>query len=272
VRVPLRRKAFVAMVLGFIWGVLLLVAVNINGFALVVLLLPAGVLAGLSVARSCPSAPVMARLRSQPASRDRGNRGVGSGLLSSDNYPLAVGIGAAVVCPLAGLAGPKPVFLSAALFALLGAVLLVRAPGGAPFAVLLSVAVCLPALGTGSVVAASYQGSNEGFALVAALCAYDVGSFLMGHARGAVGGPLGVAGGVLSVAVVAVAAAAVLDPPFAGNRPWVMFGMVAVLAPLGVYVLDLLVGARRMPAVRRVDSFVLAAPAWVAALPFVLHH
>jgi hypothetical protein len=38
-----------------------------------------------------------------------------------------------------------------------------------------------------------------------------------------------------------------------------------------VLLLDTLTGKKRMPAVRRVDSYVLAAPAWIAAVPFVLH-
>jgi hypothetical protein len=273
-RVPFRRKPIVPFFLGFVWGVLLLVAVNVSGLALAVLLVPAGALAAFSLARSSPETHLidsvrrLLRVRGRPqpraARRPRPEA-------ADANLPAAVGVSAAVACPLAGLGGPVPAFALLALFAAGGTVVLLRSPRSVARAAILSVAVCLPALGTASVVASYHQGSNEGFALVAGLCAYDVGSFLMGNARGALGGPLGVAGGVLSVAVVAITVAALLDPPFAGNRPWLLYGVVAVAAPLGVFVLDTLAGKKRMPAVRRLDSYVLAAPAWVAVVPYVLH-
>jgi hypothetical protein len=272
--VPLRRKPIVPFFLGFVWGALLLVAVNVSGLALAVLLVPAGALAAFSIARCSPETHLIEglrrRLRIRGRPEPRTTRRPRPDLAGA-NVPTAVGISAAVACPLAGLEGPVPAFVLVVLFAVGGTLLLVPSPRGAARAAMLSVAVCLPALGTASVVASYHQGSNEGFALVAGLCAYDVGSFLMGNARGALGGPLGVAGGVLSVAVVAIAVAAVLDPPFAGNRPWLLFGIVAVAAPLGVLLLDTLTGKKRMPAVRRIDSYVLAAPAWIAAVPFVLH-
>ena len=267
------------MLLGLLWGALLLVAVNLSVLLLTVVLISASAIAALSIARSSPGTSVSDELRrrlavkarqgdtSWPAKPSR-RTAVRAG---SRGTPTAIGVAAAVICPLSGLAGPVPVFVVAGLAIACGAVLLARPPAGIAAALALSVAVCLPALGAGSVVASAHQGSNESFALVAALCAYDVGSFFMGDSRGALGGWSGIAGGVASVGVVAIAVAAALDPPFGGNRAWILFGIVACAAPLGVFLVDVLVGARRMPAVRRIDSFVLAAPAWVAAVPFVLH-
>jgi hypothetical protein len=170
------------------------------------------------------------------------------------------------------MGGPLPALVVVGIAFGGGVILLARPPGGLRAAAATSFAVCLPALGAASVVAAFHQDSTDAFALVAALCAYDAGSFLMGDSMGALGGPIGILGGVASVAVVAFTVAAVLDPPFSGSRPWIMFGVVAFAAPLGIFLLDVMVRARRMPAVRRIDSLVLAAPAWVVAVPLLLHH
>jgi hypothetical protein len=50
-----------------------------------------------------------------------------------------------------------------------------------------------------------------------------------------------------------------------------MFGALAVLAPLGVALADRLVGGHRLPALRRLDSLLLAGPMWVVAVAVVLH-
>jgi hypothetical protein len=122
-----------------------------------------------------------------------------------------------------------------------------------------------------SIVLARGQGTNEAVALAGAICAYDVGSFLMGNSRTALGGPVGVLFGWLSVAVVAVFVAAILDPPFSGVRPWILFGTVALLAPVGVILADRIVNGLRLPALRRLDAMILACPAWVLMMAFVLH-
>jgi hypothetical protein len=80
-----------------------------------------------------------------------------------------------------------------------------------------------------------------------------------------------VVGGLLTVAVVAVFTAAAIDPPFSGDRPWIVFGLVGVLAPAGVALLSLVVSGVRLPALRRLDSLVLSGPAWVIAVALLLH-
>ena len=133
------------------------------------------------------------------------------------------------------------------------------------------VAALAPAVAATSVVVARHQGSNLALALVVALLAYDVGAFVMGNSRTALGGPVGVVFGLLSVAVVAVFVAALMDPPFSGSRPWLVFAAVAVSAPLGVRLGQMVAGGERLPAVRRVDSWFLAAPVWVLAAVLLLH-
>lgn len=133
------------------------------------------------------------------------------------------------------------------------------------------VAAAAPLVAAGSVVAARLQGASLALALVGACLAFDAGAFVIGNGRSALGGPAGVAAGMASVAVVALFVAAIMNPPFSGYRPWAVFGLVAVLAPAGVKLCERAVGGAVLPALRRLDSLVLAAPAWVVALAVVAH-
>jgi hypothetical protein len=85
------------------------------------------------------------------------------------------------------------------------------------------------------------------------------------------GGPVGVIVGMITVGVLAVFVAAVIVPPFSGRTPWVLLGLVAVLAPVGVYGAALIGRDRRLPALRRLDSLIFAGPAWVIAITYLLH-
>jgi hypothetical protein len=105
--------------------------------------------------------------------------------------------------------------------------------------------------------------------LLIAICLYDMASFLTGTgSRGGVGGAIV---GMLTVGIFAVLVAAVVVPPFSGNSPWILFGSVAFLAPLGVLAFGRIGPTVRLPAVRRLDSLFLAGPAWVIAVHLVLH-
>lgn len=70
--------------------------------------------------------------------------------------------------------------------------------------------------------------------------------------------------------MLAVLAAAVVNPPFSGDRAWVVFGLVAVLCPLGIILGRRVAGGVSLPALRRLDSLLLAGPAWVVASHLVL--
>jgi NhaP-type Na+/H+ or K+/H+ antiporter len=78
----------------------------------------------------------------------------------------------------------------------------------------------------------------------------------------------------VSVGILSVLVAAVLAPPFTGSSPWILGGIAAVLLPLGPIVCRPLIGRARsparVPALRRLDSVVLLAPAWPAAIALLL--
>ena len=84
------------------------------------------------------------------------------------------------------------------------------------------------------------------------------------------GGILGAVAGAVMVAILAFLVAATLVPPYSGHRPWVMLGLIAVLAPVGVQLARRL-GSAGLPALRRLDSLLLAGPVWVVAVAVVLH-
>jgi hypothetical protein len=186
----------------------------------------------------------------------------------------AVALAATPVVAVAAVAGAAPAI--AALVVVAGVTVFSLVGSASSRSSLLSLflgltAVIGPAVACMSVLLARGQGTNEGVALVGAICAYDVGSFLMGNARTATGGPAGVLFGWVSVGVVAVLVAAILNP-FSGARPWILFGLVALLAPAGVVLADRVVGGLRLPALRRIDSLILAGPAWVVGVALLLHH
>lgn len=99
-------------------------------------------------------------------------------------------------------------------------------------------------------------------ALVLLVSAYESGDFLIGSgAANAFEGPLA---GSAAVLVTALAVAAIGFPPF-GVGEAVLFGVaVAPLAVLGQLVGSVMLPHARAfaPALRRVDSLLLAAPAW----------
>lgn len=241
-----------------VWTVALVGAVVASSFLTAAVLAAVATVATVSAMRATES-------RSRSGSRSRRVSAV-----------LVAGVAAAALDPLAALGGP------------LAAVAVLIASGGLVAALVLAsgyaasarplrsaggrmVAASAPAVAATSVVVARHQGSNLALALVLATLAYDLGAFVMGNARTPLGGPLGVAFGVLSVAALAVLVAAVMNPPFSGSRPWVLFAAVAVLTPLGVRLGQAVAGAERLPAVRRLDSLFLAAPVWVLSVALLLH-
>lgn len=258
----------VLVVGGAVWAVLLAAVLVESSLLTAFVLIPMAALATVTGVRAAEP-----KGRGRSGSTGRSPRGRSAQKLSP---VLVAGVGAAVVDPLAALGGPILALAAVVLsFGVVGRLVL---PAGFESAVhplrgvagLLSTALG-PAVAATSIVVARHQGSTLALALVAALMLYDAGACLMGHGRTAVGGPVGVAFGAASVMVVAIFAAAVLNPPFAGSRPWFVFAMVTVLAPLGVKLAQVAVGQDRLPAVRRLDSWMLAAPAWVLATALLLH-
>ena len=165
--------------------------------------------------------------------------------------PLAVFT--AVALPLAALGGLSGAAIALAILGVAAMIVCVLVAGAsaqrpARTALALIVACLGPGIAAASVIVARGQGNDQAVALIAGVLAYDVGAFLMGDRRSVSGGPVAIAGGLVSVAVVALFVAAVMNPPFSGTRPWVLFGAVALFAPLGVLFLDLLFQERRLPA------------------------
>ena len=134
----------------------------------------------------------------------------------------------------------------------------------------LAVAVVGPAVAAISFIVADAQGANLGLTLALLVCLYDASCYVNGHGRG-VGGWAGITAGLLSVAVLAVLVAAVLVPPFTGARPWLVVGFTGVMAPLGVALATAAPGWSRLPALRRLDSMILAAPVWVILVALFVH-
>jgi hypothetical protein len=171
------------------------------------------------------------------------------------------------VLPLVGLGGLTPAAVVGALIAF-GAAALAVAPAAYRVPPAVALAVLAPAIAAASVVVARQQGSTEGLTLVAAVLLFDLSNYVMG--TGSHGGVLGAIVGATSVAILAVLVAAVLVPPYSGQRPWVMLGLVAALAPVGVRLAGRL-GSAGLPALRRLDSLLLAGPVWVVAVAVLLH-
>jgi hypothetical protein len=106
------------------------------------------------------------------------------------------------------------------------------------------------------------RGLAEAGTLLALAWAYDAGDYVVGV--GADKRWEGPAAGMAGMAVVTLCTTAVLVPPFEGASGWVLGGMAAALAPLGPVAVSAVLGSPKadVPAARRLDSLVLAGPAF----------
>jgi hypothetical protein len=98
--------------------------------------------------------------------------------------------------------------------------------------------------------------------LVVLVSGYEVGDFLVGTgASNPVEGPVA---GIAAVIVLTFAVSVFELPPFESGSAWVFGGLVAVLAPLGRFAAPVLLPApdARVPALRRLDSYLLVTPVW----------
>jgi hypothetical protein len=100
-------------------------------------------------------------------------------------------------------------------------------------------------------------------ALLLFAAAYDAGDHLIGSgSSNSVEGPLT---GIVTIGVVAMAIAVLGTPPFEGSPAYTFAAFAAVLCPLGQMAASAILPANdaRAPSVRRLDSLLLLAPAWV---------
>jgi hypothetical protein len=264
----------VPVTLGLLWAVLLLAVVDIGSLLTAVVVSPVGMVAAASAIKA---AETTGRTKPKSGSRTRRRPDAPRNLPRAMLPVFAVALAATPVMSIAAVAGGAAAIAALVIMTVLTVVTVAAFAASAPrrgtwaSVPRIVVAVIGPAVACMAMVLARGQGVNEGVALIAAICAYDAGSFLMGNGRTALGGPAGVIFGWLSVAVVAVVVAAVLDPPFSGLRPWILFGLVALFATAGVTLANRAVKGVRLPALRRLDAMILAAPAWVVGVAVVLH-
>jgi hypothetical protein len=251
-------RALIPVVSGLVWALALMGALAVSSLLTAVVLVPVAAVATATGIRA---------VTARPGRRAR------SGLPSTLLY---AGLAACIVDPLVALSGPLPGMAVLVLSGVGIAALVVLSSYAASARPLRSVSVrfvaaFVPTMVVTSVILARHQGSNLAMAMVGATLAYDMGAFLMGHGRTPLGGAVGVVSGWLSIGVVAVFVAAVMNPPFSGARPTAVFLGVAALAPLGVRLCQRPAGEERLPALRRLDSLSLVAPAWVVIAGAVLH-
>lgn len=240
-----RRQSPAPVVLlgGLVWAILLLATSDVSPLALGVVVTPVVMIAVLSAWRVATHARF--------------------------GSPSALMLGALVllgVTPIAASGGPA-VMVPGLLVG--GAILAWRCLHQPRLSLLAGLAAAvLPALAGGSLVLADRQGAQIAMVLIGAYCLFDVANAAMG--TGLTGGKVGAVSGILTVLVLAVIVQAILSPPFTGSKAWVLCGAVAGLAPVGVWLCARLAPGR-LPALRRLDSLVLAGPAWVIGVRILLH-
>lgn len=99
-------------------------------------------------------------------------------------------------------------------------------------------------------------------ALIVLVSGYEVGDYLVGTGAGnPVEGPVA---GIAAVAVLTFSISVFQFPPFETGSAWVFGGLAVALAPLGPFVASALVpeANARVPALRRLDSWLLVGPVW----------
>jgi hypothetical protein len=245
VRAPAAVRPGLAVLTGLGWAALLVAGAELGALALAGVVIPVAVVAAVSVVRGM------------------------HGRQPSSVPTVAIAAGSAALLPLVALGGPAPAVAVGAVFVVAAIAQLIVSSHRVGFAVAVGLASFAPAVAAASVVAARGQGVTEALTLLAAVCLYDMASFMTG--TGPRGGVVGVLAGMVTVGVLAVLVAAVVVPPFSGRSPWVLLGLVAVLAPAGVILASRICPTRRLPALRRLDSLILAGPAWVIGVGHLLH-
>jgi molybdopterin synthase sulfur carrier subunit len=129
--------------------------------------------------------------------------------------------------------------------------------------VALTLAVGVPVgLAAAAPVLVRHTGIAAALLLLAMVCAYDAGAYLVG--TGASSPWEGPAAGIAALVPLTIFAQVVLLPPFVGAQPLFLGLLAAVLAPCGPVAASALLGDRNAhaPALRRLDSLLLLGPLW----------
>jgi len=260
----IRRPHPVVVILGaLIWTGLLLATFDMAPIALGIAVTPVTAIAALSAWKAV--------IRAANERAERGERAGGADRVDRTQRtslrPFSLlGIGVLGLAPVGAAAGPLVLLLWLAA----GAGLVLWQESDRPSATLRHglLAAVAPAVGAGALVLADRQGPQVAMILIAAICLWDVSNAAMGNGRS--GGLLGAVAGLASVLVLAKMVNVLFSPPFVGHSAWLLCGAVAVVAPLGVGLCQRLAPGR-LPALRRIDSLVIAAPVWVLGVAVLLH-
>jgi hypothetical protein len=107
-----------------------------------------------------------------------------------------------------------------------------------------------------------HTGIAAALLLLAVVCVYDASAYLVG--TGAASAWEGPAAGVVALLPLTIFSQIVLIPPFTGSEPLLLGLLGAVLVPCGPLAGSALLGDRsaHAPALRRLDSLLLAGPLW----------
>jgi hypothetical protein len=124
----------------------------------------------------------------------------------------------------------------------------------------------IPALAAASVVAIARVDVAAAVILLVLVSGYEIGDYLVGTgANGMIEGPIA---GMAAVLVLTFTEAVFQLGPFDARAAWVFGGLVAVLAPLGAPLASALAptATAKVPALRRLDAWLLVAPVWCLLL------
>ena len=121
-------------------------------------------------------------------------------------------------------------------------------------------------IAAGSLAALAAHDANAALLLVAFVSAYEAGDFLVGTgSSNAIEGPLS---GLVALAVVGFVARVLAPAPFTTTSVVLFAALAAVCCPLGQILAAAILprGSAWAPALRRLDSYLLAAPLWLLLL------
>jgi hypothetical protein len=243
---PVRPRAS----LGILWGAALLAALFVGPIEVAVLVAPVAFFAAASGLRF-----------GRPIGADQTKK---SPLVAvRPRLCLAAAVGA---IPLVALVGPLAAVLLVVALGALVACLASR--GGYGRGPVLAIALA-PALAAGSLVLARRESLTLSIVLVAATGLYDIAACLMGTGRD--GGRPALIAGLATMGMFGFVVSAIANPPLGGPWPWIVCGLIGLLAAAAVRVVSRLVVPGRAPAMRRLDSLALAGPVWVVLVLVAFH-
>lgn len=191
---------------------------------------------------------------------------------SSHRPFLPVTAGGAALAALAGSVGPLAVVAVAVLVAVAGGAAARLRIGGTAWdaRVTLAIGLSVGVAAASPAIVRRELGALPALVLVALVHAVDGSAFIVGSgARSRWEGPVA---GLATAGAMGLAVAATMVPPFRGASPWILAGVVAVAVPAGGVMATALLGRDEapVPALRRLDAYLVAGPAWALLATLLL--